>query len=79
MNARSSISMSDSFESIIDDSQLIPCDYSRKRGAEPINAIRCRGCMFVGLGACDKKMKQDLVRRCEDVSLHNIEKVCFGD
>lgn len=63
--------MVDSFESIIDDSQLIPCDYSRKRGFGPgLNSIRCRGCMFVGLGPCDKKMKQDLVRRCEEVYLH---------
>lgn len=60
--------MGDNFEKIIEDSQLAPCDYSRKRGAGPVNAIRCLGCMFAGPGSCDEKMRRDLVRRCEDAA-----------
>lgn len=60
--------MSDSFEEIICDAGLSPCGYSRKRGAEPVNAIWCLGCMFAGPGSCDKKMRSDLVRRCKDVA-----------
>lgn len=58
----------DSFESVIDDAWLTPCDYSRKRGAGPVNAIRCLGCMFSGPGSCDEKMQRDLVRRCKHVA-----------
>ena len=60
--------MFDSFEEIICDAGLSPCGYSRKRGAEPVNAIWCLGCMFAGPGSCDKKMRSDLVRRCKDVA-----------
>ena len=60
--------MTDSFEEIICDAGLSPCGYSRKRGAEPVNAIWCLGCMFAGPGSCDKKMRSDLVRRCKDVA-----------
>lgn len=58
----------DSFERIIEDSQLVPCDYSRKRWAGPTNATRCFGCMFDGPGSCDEKMRRDLVSRCHDAA-----------
>lgn len=57
-----------SFERIIEDSQFVPCDYSRKRLAGPANATRCLGCMFDGPGSCDEKMRRDLVRRCQDAA-----------
>lgn len=60
--------MSDSFESIIADAWLSPCGYSRKRGAGPVNAIMCFGCIFAGPASCDEKMQRDLVRRCRDVA-----------
>lgn len=62
--------MGDSFENIIADAWLNPCDYSRKRGFGPENSIRCRGCMFVGLTSlsCDERMQRDLVRRCKDAA-----------
>ena len=56
--------MSDSFEEIIDDAWLYPCDYSRRRGAGPTDDIRCIGCMFSGPKSCGEKMRSDLVRRC---------------
>lgn len=60
--------MSDSFERIIEDSQLVPCDYSRKRWAGPVNATRCLDCMFAGPGSCNEKMRRDLVVRCRDAA-----------
>lgn len=60
--------MSDSFESIIADAWLTPCDYSCKRGFGPVNAIMCLGCIFTGPGSCDEKMQRDLVRRCKDIA-----------
>lgn len=60
--------MGDSFENIIADAWLSPCDYSRNRGAEPYSQIRCRGCMFTGPGSCEEKMRRDLVRRCQDAA-----------
>ena len=58
----------DNFENIIANAWLKPCDYSRERGFGPENSIRCRGCMFVGLGPCEERMQRDLVRRCKDVA-----------
>lgn len=58
----------DSFERIIKDSQRVPCVYSRMRAAGPVDAIRCLGCMFIGPGSCEEKMRRDLVRRCKDVA-----------
>lgn len=58
----------DSFERIIEDSKHVPCVYSRMRAAGPVDAIRCLGCMFVGPGLCEEKMRRDLVRRCKDVA-----------
>lgn len=60
--------MSDSFEGIIEDGRLYPCDYSRRRGAGPTDDVRCIGCMFSGPGSCNEKMRSDLVRRCKDVA-----------
>ena len=60
--------MSDSFEEIIEDAWLYPCDYSRRRGAGPADDVRCICCMFVGPKSCGEKMRSDLVRRCEDVA-----------
>lgn len=60
--------MSDSFEEIIEDAWLYPCDYSRRRGAGPADDVRCIGCMFVGPKSCGEKMRSDLVRRCKDVA-----------
>lgn len=60
--------MSDSFEEIIDDAWLYPCDYSRRRGAGPTDDVRCIGCMFAGPKSCGEKMRSDLVRRCKDVA-----------
>lgn len=68
--------MSDSFEEIIEDALLTPCDYSRKRGAGPVNAIRCLGCMFTGPGSCNEKMRSDLVRRCEYVAAREPRSGC---
>lgn len=60
--------MSDSFEEIIEDARLYPCDYSRRRGAGPTGDVRCIGCMFAGPKSCGEKMRSDLVRRCKDVA-----------
>lgn len=60
--------MSDSFEEIIDDAWLYPCDYSRRRGAGPTDDVRCIGCMFAGPKSCGEKMRSDLVRRCKEVA-----------
>lgn len=60
--------MSDSFEEIIGDAWLAPCQYARKRGAGPVNYVLCRNCMFEGSGPCDEKMRSDLVRRCRDIA-----------
>lgn len=60
--------MSDSFEKIIEDSQLEPCVYSRKSGFGPFDATRCLDCMFAGPGSCDEKMRRDLVSRCQDAA-----------
>lgn len=60
--------MSDSFEEIIDDARLYPCDYSRRRGAGPTDDVRCIGCMFAGPKSCGEKMRSDLVRRCKEVA-----------
>lgn len=60
--------MSDSFEEIIEDAWLYPCDYSRRRGAGPTDDVRCIGCMFAGPKPCGEKMRSDLVRRCNDVA-----------
>ena len=60
--------MSDSFEEIIEDAWLYPCDYSRRRGAGPADDVRCIGCMFAGPKSCGEKMRSDLVRRCKDVA-----------
>ena len=62
------MTMADSFERIIEDSQHVPCVYSRMRGAGPVDSIRCLNCMFAGPGSCDEKMRRDLVRRCSDVA-----------
>ena len=59
--------MSDSFKRIIADSQYLPCIYARNRGRGSDDNIRCTGCMFAGLGSCDKKMRRDLVRRCKEL------------
>lgn len=56
--------MSDSFEDIIEDAWLGPCDYARTRGSGPGDSTRCLGCMFAGPGSCDEKMRSDLVHRC---------------
>ena len=68
--------MSDSFEEIIEDALLTPCDYSRKRGAGPVNASWCLGCMFAGPGSCNEKMRSDLVRRCKDVAARDPRSGC---
>ena len=60
--------MTDSFEEIIEDAWLYPCDYSRRRGAGPTDDVRCIGCMFAGPRSCGEKMRSDLVRRCKDVA-----------
>lgn len=62
--------MGDSFEKIIEDAQLSPCTYTRKRGAGPFSNSSCRGCMFAGpvSFSCDEKMRGDLVRRCLDAA-----------
>lgn len=66
----------DSFVEIIEDVLLTPCDYSRKRGAGPVNAIWCLGCMFAGPGSCNEKMRSDLVRRCEYVAAREPRSGC---
>ena len=60
----------DSFEKIIFDSQLTPCEYSRKRGFVLEDSMKCSGCMFssVSLFPCDRRMRHDLVRRCKEVA-----------
>ena len=60
--------MSDSFEEIIGDAWLAPCQYARKRGAGPVNYVLCRNCMFEGSGPCDEIMRSDLVHRCRDIA-----------
>lgn len=60
--------MSDSFEEIIEDAWLYPCDYSRRRGAGPTDDVRCIGCMFAGSKPCGEKMRSDIVRRCKEVA-----------
>lgn len=56
--------MTDSFEKIIEDAWLGPCDYARTCGSGPGDSTRCLGCMFAGPGSCDEKMRSDLVHRC---------------
>lgn len=60
--------MSDSFESIIKDSQYKPCSYAHRRERGPINHSTCRGCMFGDPVTCQEDMQRDLVRRCKDVA-----------
>ena len=62
------MTMADSFERIIEDSQHVPCVYSRMRGAGPVDSIRCLSCMFAGPGSCGEKMQHDLMRRCMRVA-----------
>lgn len=61
--------MSDSFESIIADSQYRTCGYARRRERGPLNLSTCRGCMFGDPVTCQEDMQRDLVRRCKDVAL----------
>lgn len=59
----------DSFEQIIEDAQLSPCNYARSRGCGPFGDDRCRGCMFItNVGRCSTQMRRDLVRRCQDAA-----------
>ena len=55
--------MSDSFEEIIEDALLTPCDYVRKLGIGYFAGVTCCGCAFAGSVSCDAKMRSDLVRR----------------
>lgn len=55
--------MSDSFEEIIEDALLTPCDYVRKLGIGYFAGVTCCGCAFAGSVSCDANMRSDLVRR----------------